>query len=269
MNNERKKEYLDELENKDFYIFYEKIEFLDKGNANILSSMLPGAIIGFVFALIVNHPEIGLIFVIIGALLSYIWLHDNQEQIMEEKNLLNKIINHNKQVISNNINKIINENKITVNREIIIYSEETYQRKIIIDDKNKTINQILFQVFRNKNTSKFEQAKYEEILRYECIDKSTSEQIAHSKTSSNSGKALGGAIISSLLVGNATSGAVIGASGAKTTKTTYKTNVKSDFEINIYLNRLQDSIIKIPLKSETTAREIISVLEYILQNKNS
>ena len=108
------------------------------------------------------------------------------------------------------------------------------------------------------------QANYSEILRYSFLDKSTSTQVATSTTSSNSGKALGGAIASQVLIGNATAGAVIGGSGQRTTETTYKTKVNNKYQITIYLNRLQDSVLTINLTSGNTTNEIISTLEYIL-----
>ena len=109
--------------------------------------------------------------------------------------------------------------------------------------------------------------KYKDIIRYELIDESTSQLISSSSiTSSNVGKSVGGAIISGALLGNPTVGAVIGNSGKRTTETKYKTKTVQSYILNIYLNKLDNSIVKIKSNSRDKISEIISVLEYIQNN---
>ena len=75
-----------------------------------------------------------------------------------------------------------------------------------------------------------------------------------------------GTVTSQILIDNPTVGAIIGASGEKTTK-----EMKDEeYQINIYLNKLDNSLITINYLQKNKVNEIISVLEYILnKNKNS
>ena len=74
-------------------------------------------------------------------------------------------------------------------------------------------------------------------------------------------------ILGDLLIGNSTTGAIIGGSGKRTTETTYKTSVKNDYQIVIYLNSLDCSTITINTPYRNKVNDIISLLEYILHNR--
>ena len=179
---------------------------------------------------------------------------------------------HNMQILKNRIVDIYSENGFgTISKEIILddirrftYSSQT----IIVDDIVKTFGYFTlhFNSYSGKcDKEEIKSCQYKDVIRYEVIDKTTSTQIASSQTSSNVGKAIGGAIVSELITGEAVSGAVIGSSGGRNTKTTYKTTKKENYDVILYLNRLNDSIITINTNDREKLSEIISVLEYILQ----
>lgn len=179
---------------------------------------------------------------------------------------------HNMQILKNRIVDIYSENGFgTISKEIILddirrftYSSQT----IIVDDvvKNFGYFTLHFNSYSGKcDKEEIKSCQYKDIIRYEVIDKTTSTQIASSQTSSNVGKAIGGAIVSELITGEAVSGAVIGSSGGRNSKTTYKTTKKENYDVILYLNRLNDSIITINTNDREKLSEIISVLEYILQ----
>lgn len=179
---------------------------------------------------------------------------------------------HNMQILKNRIVDIYLENGFeTISKEIILddIRRFTYfSQTIIVDDvvKNFGYFTLHFNSYSGQcDKEEIKSCQYKDIIRYEVIDKTTSTQIASSQTSSNVGKAIGGAIVSELITGEAVSGAVIGSSGGRNTKTTYKTTKKENYDVILYLNRLNDSIITINTNDREELSEIISVLEYILQ----
>lgn len=179
---------------------------------------------------------------------------------------------HNMQILKNRIVEIYSENGFeTISKEIILddIRRFTYfSQTIIVDDVVKIFGYFTlhFNSYSGKcDKEEIKSCQYKDIIRYEVIDKTTSTQIASSQTSSNVGKAIGGAIVSELITGEAVSGAVIGSSGGRNTKTTYKTTKKENYDVILYLNRLNDSIITINTNDRGKLSEIISVLEYILQ----
>ena len=135
------------------------------------------------------------------------------------------------------------------------------------DNKNLVYYKLEFNACKSKFSGVIQKVDYKNIIKYELIDNSITSQTATSITSSNAGKALGGAIISDLLIGNSTTGAIIGRSGKRTTETTYKTSVKNDYQIVIYLNSLDCSTITINTPYRNKVNDIISLLEYILHNQ--
>lgn len=149
--------------------------------------------------------------------------------------------------------------------------ETYYIKKLVIEEEKNLIGYIDYKIIETtgEESSHISTAKYNEILSYDIIDKTTSTQIATSKTSSNSGKAIGGAIVSNLLFGNATVGAVVGGSGARTTETITKTNKEELYQINIYVNNLHNSIIKIETSDRNVISEIVAVLEIIMNKTNN
>lgn len=277
------------LENKDVYIKFnasDKEKILNNFNETANSSNQIVSVIGIIIGGLIAFamfPEEGSIFprligCCIGAGVARMIYTAFHPEIKEERDKINKTLvelqkqikEHNTNLFKNYINKTLKENNIHVNKEIVLESSGYCKEKVLIDDENKTFNIVKFTMPKNMEDSSscsIKQAKYSEILRYSFIDKSTSTQVATSTTSSNSKKALSGAIVSDLLIGDATAGAVIGGSGARTTETTYKTKTINKYQITIYLNKLQDSVITINLESGNITNQIISTLEYILRNK--
>ncbi len=273
--------YESKLKNKDEYIDLKADTFDKKPTMEGIIVGL-GIIMGAIWACAVDDPDgfffpFALIFkalvcVIVIAIPYFIFTSNNYTDTSNAiDDLKNKIKAHNNTLFKNYIAKTLKENNIqNISKEIIIQSSNYCSEKVLIDDENKTFNIVKFTMPKNINdTSSYsiQKAKYSEILRYSFLDKSTSTQVATSTTSSNSKKALGGAIVSDLLIGDATAGAVIGGSGARTTETTYKTKIINKYQITIYLNKLQDSVITINLESGNITNQIISTLEYILRNK--
>jgi len=192
----------------------------------------------------------------------------SQEVVDILKELKNRVDEHNKNFITTTASKLLEENGVThISKEIMLTRTIDRIEKIVVDESSSTF--LLVDVNCTCPTSRTytQKALFSEILRYAFLDKSTSTQTATSKTSSNSGKALGGAVVSKLLVDDATAGAVIGGSGGRVTETTYKTTVNRKYQITIYLNRLEDSVITIITSSGNATNEIIATLEYILNKK--
>ena len=75
--------------------------------------------------------------------------------------------------------------------------------------------------------------------------------------------------MSGLLFNEATTGAIISASGKKSTETISKTVVDTLYQIVIYLNSLENSLLTIDTKSRDRVNEIVAVLEYIIRNQNN
>ena len=191
-----------------------------------------------------------------------------QKTIDRVRELKKQIIEHNKRVFELFCQTEIQKKVNNVSKEIIIESGTNILEKVIIDDINKTFNYIKIKLYSDAEANVLiSQAKYSEILKYAFLNKSNKTVKSHSIQSSNSDNAITGAIISKVLVDDATVGAVIGASGERNIETTYETVNNTKYQITIYLNRLQDSLITINLINGYTTNEIISVLEYIINNK--
>lgn len=97
-------------------------------------------------------------------------------------------------------------------KELSIYHWDFHQEEVLgVNDDNKYLAyyKLEFNSFTSKFSGVIQKVDYKNIIKYELIDNSTTSQIATSITSSNAGKALGGAIISDLLIGNSTTGAII------------------------------------------------------------
>lgn len=270
------------LNDKDKFIYMENKDFKITGADPIKICAIIGGIIGLIWAGIVNDTNsfffsfialfkvlVGvLVFGAIGCLIAWNLSFSEKEKTLFD--LITDINIHNDTVFENyKQNKLASYNIKNINKEILIASGRYNYKAILIDDENKTFSNVAIRITKSGNRyCNISQAKYSEILKYSFFDKSTSTQVATSTTSSNSGKALGGAIISKALVGNATVGAVIGGNGKRTTETTYKTTVYNNYQIIIYLDRLEDSTITIDLTSSDIANKIVSSLEYII-NSNS
>lgn len=200
--------------------------------------------------------------------------HSVSQELKEKiQNLQEKVEKHNKKVYNYALKTMLQKKGITKVRQEITLSQWWYvsEEKFGVDNDEKAI--IYYKFCFQASTSSaspssfIKKVPYKDIIKYEVIDNSTTTQTSTSITSSNSGKALGGAILSDLLVNNATVGAIIGGSGARITETTYKTTVKNSFQIVIYLNSLEDSIITINTTDRDRLKGIVSILEYALRNQ--
>ena len=278
------------LENKNEYIQFnlrnaEKIinDYNEESDKDTKTVTIIGIVLGGLIAFVLFGEESTIFLRFIGccfgawiARLFYAMCHP---EVARERNEIEKTINdleeqiknHNANLFNNYIvNKLKEYNIQNISKEIVLQASYNSCEKILIDDENKTFNLVKFTMPKNmEDSSSFsiKQVKYSEILRYVFLDKSTTTQVATSTTSSNSKKAIGGAVATKLLIGDATAGAVIGGSGARTTETTYKTKKIRKYQITIYLNKLEDSLITINLESGNITNQIISTLEYILRNK--
>jgi hypothetical protein len=164
--------------------------------------------------------------------------------------------------------KLLDENGVKhVDKEIMLTRIMGHVHKIVIDEASSIFLLLDLNCDCPNPVITTQKALFSEILRYNFLDNSTQTQSSTSKTSSNSGKALGGAVVSKLLINDAAAGAVIGGSGERVTETTYKTTINHKFQITIYLNKLEDSIITINTTSSDITNEIIATLEYILNKE--
>lgn len=188
------------------------------------------------------------------------------------KMLKEKIDKHNQNIYDNLLKSELTANGIdNFTKEISLHHWDFVKDEVLgVNDDDKYL--AYYNLEFNSLTCKFagivQKVEYCNIIKYELIDNSTTSQTATSITSSNTGKALGGAIISDLLVGNSATGAIIGGSGQRKTETTFKNSVKNFYQIVIYLNSLENSTITINTKYRNKVNDIISILEYILRNQN-
>lgn len=193
---------------------------------------------------------------------------DDESASIEIDDLKNRILNHNQKFFNNFIDEKLNILKIeTVDKEIILNNNTRHYQyeKILINDTNHNLAYIKLAIVNTTGEQKVHElikVNYSEILKYDLVDKGTRELI----TGSSMQQSVIGAVTSQILIDNPTVGAIIGASGEKTTK-----EMKDEeYQINIYLNKLDNSLITINYLQKNKVNEIISVLEYILnKNKNS
>lgn len=201
--------------------------------------------------------------------------HSVSQEFKEKvQNLEEKVEKHNKEVYNYALKAMLEEKGVSKLRQEITLSQWWYvsEEKFGVDNDKKAIVYYKFSFQASTGGASpfsfIKKVPYKDIIEYEVIDNSTTSQTSTSITSSNSGKALGGAILSDLLAANATVGAIIGGSGARVTETTYKTTVKNSFQIIIYLNSLEDSTITINTPDRDRLKGIVSILEYVLRNQN-
>lgn len=244
--------------------------------AIVFGWILIGFLSGLITSLINNEftGELSVFIFIITIMIMIKTYHEHSispELAEKIHNLQNKVIEHNKNVYNNLLKSELEDNKIdNLTKELSIYHWDFHQEEVLgVNDDNKYLAyyKLEFNAFKSKFSGIIQKVDYKNIIKYELIDNSTTSQTATSITSSNAGKALGGAIISDLLIGNSTTGAIIGGSGKRTTETTYKTSVKNDYQIVIYLNSLEYSTITINTPYRNKVNDIISLLEYILHNQ--
>lgn len=291
MLDEYKIEELTQKLNTNEYIVYEKLNtngclsfFISQG-IRILTLIIGIIPIGLIFqAMEDNYVSenimatvniILLIILIIAVIFVPKFIVPSKNMRKQAKELEQKIKTHNEEVYQNFIkNELTNNNIANFNKEIKLHGDTMYSKQIEsfgvnIDEEYFAYYKISIHLSTGKKSSIVKKAYFKDIIRFEVIDKSTSKQIAQSSTSSNSGKAIGGAIVSGLLFDEATTGAIIGASGKKSTETISKTVVDTLYQIVIYLNSLENSLLTIDTKSRDRVNEIVSVLEYIIRNQNN
>ncbi len=275
-----------DLKNRNEYVYFKHEDYKEKeGNSSLAgwTFVILATFFGFLCFLMAQEGEsvdfggvFGVTVILSGAISSLLyWIttpHFQNEELKEMKAHLDQ---HNRAYVSSYMENWKNEQLkefTNIDKEIEILNKHTTYwneiKKIIIDDNSKMFHylQLGWHTTKLETNKNLKSCQYSEILKYEVVDKTTSKQIATSTTSSNSGKALGGAIIGELLFDEAAAGAVVGGSGKRTTNTTYETKYSRNYDVNIFLDRLNDSIIKINTKSKDKVSEIVSVLEYILKS---
>lgn len=242
--------------------------------------LLGGALVASIFSSTENEIIMNLIalwtqiIAIMVATKTYKKYSISQELKEKVQNLQEKVEKHNKEVYNYALKAMLDEKGVRKLRQEITLSQWWYvsEEKFGVDNDEKAIIYYKFSFQASTNSASpssfIKKVPYKDIIKYEVIDNSTTTQTSTSITSSNSGKALRGAILSDLLVDNATVGAIIGGSGARITETTYKTTVKNSFQIVIYLNSLEDSTITINTTNKDRLKGIVSILEYALRNQN-
>lgn len=273
MNEEEIREYKNMLLDSNEIILFDANEHIEENNLNYQIPVAIFVIISIIIAIIndENLSWIGYTSSIIAIIL-YFTTNSQKNEMNKRIRLLNSnIVKHNAEIFKNFVREKLQENNLdknSVNKEIVLINNTYYMEKILINDTMKTFNIVEFSIFPRKSfvLKKF---NYSQMIKYDLIDNSTQTQIATSTISSNSGKALGGAVLSQLLTGEATTGAIIGGSGSKTSQTIYKTTINSSYSINIYLNQLENSIIHINSSDRKTIDDIISTLEYIKSTKET
>lgn len=273
MNEEEIREYKNMLLDSNEIILFDANERIEKNNLNYQIPVAIFVIISIIIAIINDESLswIGYTSSIIAVIL-YFTTNSQKNEMNKRIQLLNfSIVEHNAEIFENFVREKLQENNLdknSVNKEIVLINNSYYMKKILINDTMKTFNIVEFSIFPRKSFV-LKNFNYSQMIKYDLIDNSTQTQIATSTISSNSGKALGGAVLSQLLTGESTTGAIIGGSGSKTSQTIYKTTINSSYSINIYLNQLENSIIHINSSDRKTIDDIISTLEYIKSTKEN
>lgn len=112
--------------------------------------------------------------------------------------------------------------------------------------------------------------KFQDLIRVEIVDKTQVDTQRTFTMESNAGEAIAGAFLGELLMGgvsSATVGAIAGAAGERTINEHVVTKKTEAYDVVLYLNRLDNSTYTIRVNSEPELRELVGVLEYILNNK--
>lgn len=195
-------------------------------------------------------------------------LKNEEQQRIEDKKF--QIKKQNKSLfaayVKNLIKKQVGENAKIIC--IVEKSEMCIQAGISDDTKKFVYIKSIFNANSATTKDDINICNYNDILKYELIDNSTSQLISSSSTTnSNAGKAVLGAVAGGILFGEAGAGAVVGASGKRTTQTQYETKITNKYTLNIFINKLNDSIISLTTQDRDKISEVISLLEYALNNK--
>lgn len=278
MNIEELRALNKDLKNIDEYINYNEIDYMPKdGNWGCITLII-GACVVLIFLSILAECPGDTIFGCIMFCLSLcglVYYFTVPQELNKELKVLKMCLDsHNEKFVRKHVNAWKDEQYksfVTIDKKINIKDIKGLTKQIIIDDTSKTFNFLelrwSWNTYSNKlDTGKvFKSFKYSELLKYEVIDKTTSQQIATSITESKRGQALGGAVVGKLLFDEGAAGAIIGSNGERITNTTYETKYFYDYDVNIYLDRLNDSIFRINLPTKYKVSEVVAVLEYILK----
>lgn len=265
-----------DLKNRDEYVKYNEIDYRSEdGYYGCVSFII--VVFAFIFlAMLVECPGDtifgGIMFLSLCGLVYYFTVPRKLNKELRELRI--NIYKHNAKFVRKHVNAWKEEQYksfVNIDKKIDLKDLSGLSTQIIIDDTSKTFNFLELKWKWNTYTNKLDTGKvlksfkYSELLKYEVIDKTTSKQIATSTTKSNRGQALGGAVVGKLLFGEGAAGAIIGSNGERITNTTYETKYFYDYDVNIYLDRLNDSIFRINLPTKYKVSEVVAVLEYILK----
>ena len=265
------------------YITYDKSDFkISNGRAwrNAISNyflvLIGGTLILMIFGSVINENILGFVYMLIqisAIIFAIKTLQENSNtKEFQDKitNLQKDIVEHNKNVYTYLLMSELEKYEVSnlTKEATLYYNDYIKEEKVGVNDTEKYLAYYEFDlnIYNGKTSAIVQNAYYKDIIKYELIDKSTTTQTATSVTSSNSGKAIGGAIVTGLLMDVATTSAIIGGSGGRKTETKYKTSVEEAYQIIIYLNSLENSTITINTKYRNKVNDIVAMLEYILRN---
>lgn len=290
MLNEIELNKLEEKLGREEYISIERLNFPknnDKAWESAISLFFSLGFLGFILFLLLlifggdsdsNFCCVITVFIgtpiisLISAIISFRKNYSSENFIKKSKKIKRQIEEHNKNIYEKLLTTELFNNGINkLTKEIKILESSCKEETLGVNDEDKFMIYYKFNLnpLTAKPLAEIQKAKYNDVIKYELIDKSTSTQTATSITNSNFAKAIGGAIVSDLLIGDATTGAIIGGSGARKTETTFKTSTQNLYEIVIYLNSLENSTITINTQYRNKVNDIVSILEYILRNQDN
>ena len=267
------------------YITFDKSDFkISNSRAwkeaifNYFLVLIGGTLILMIFDTVINKNILGIINMLIQISAIIFAIKTLQENSYTKEfqdkitNLQKDVVEHNKNVYTYLLMSELEKYEISnLTKEVVLYyNDYIKEEKVGVNDTEKYLAYYIFNlyIYNGKTSATIQKAYYKDIIKYELIDKSTTTQTATSVTSSNSGKAIGGAIVTGLLMDDTTTGAIIGGSGGRKTETKYKTSVEESYQIIIYLNSLENSTITINTKYRNKVNDIVAMLEYILRNQN-
>ena len=162
-----------------------------------------------------------------------------------------------------------NEKKRFINTYIEKYIEGTVNKESIETISCK-IKQIAIDRYKSEIEIEFEKYKFSDLLKVDVIDKTSKDTQRTFTIESNTGNAIAGAFLGEFLLGGAPSaivGAIAGAAGERQITENVVTNTFIAYDVVIYLNKLNNNVYSIRVNSENELRELVGVLEYILNNK--
>lgn len=263
----------DSLKNNDNFVEYQESDYVYKEQINFLGLfliMLSIVIFFIVAACITENAFLCMFLVVLIIIICLACYMKKQEDLkLELVKLEQNLKTHNKNYyLKTFVEKVLN-NLGNISKDVTIHDFDNGCYKLIINDETKQIHfvQLSWDLTKQNVNELIRSYNYSDILKYEITDNSTSEQFATSVTDSNIDNALLGAAVSKVLVKDPTVGAIIGSNAKRVTNTTFTTVKTLNYQIDIFLNKLDNSIISIETPFKPVINNIVSALEFIINNK--